>query len=50
MVAFDGEKNIESPAYRAEWTKFATRNAMQVAIPDVIRAVEKLQWQGRSRK
>lgn len=50
MVAFEGEKNMESPAYRAELTKFALRQAMQVAIPDVIRAVEKLQWQGRVAK
>ena len=50
MVAFDGEKSMESPAYRAELTKFAVRNAMSLAIPDVIKAVEKLQWQGRVAK
>ena len=47
---FDGEKSMESPAYRAELTKFAVRAAMQLAIPDVIKAVEKLQWQGRVAK
>jgi hypothetical protein len=48
MVTFDG--NVDSPAYRAELTKFAIRNAMTLAVPDVIRAVEKIQWQGRVAK
>ena len=49
MVAFDGG-NMESTAYRAELTKLAIRNAMGVAVPDIIRAIEKLQWQGRVAK
>jgi hypothetical protein len=49
MAAFD-DSDMSSPAYRGELTKFAIRNAMQLAIPDVIKAVEKLQWQGRVAK
>lgn len=50
LVMFDGEKSMDNPAYRAELTKFAVRAGMQLAIPDVIKAVEKLQWQGRVAK
>jgi hypothetical protein len=49
MVAFEGG-NMESPAYRAELTKFALRNAIGPAVPEVIRAIEKLTWQGRVAK
>jgi len=45
MVAFDARK-ISRPGLSRRATKFATRNAMQVAIPDVIRAVEKLSMAG----
>jgi len=38
--------NIESPAYRAELTKFAVRNAVNQMVPEVLRAVEKLAWEG----
>lgn len=48
MVAFGGD--VDTPAYRAELTKFAIRNAMGLAVPDVIRGVEKIQWQGRVAK
>jgi hypothetical protein len=41
---------MESPAYRAELTKLALRNAMGGAVPEVIRAIEKLAWQGRVAK
>jgi hypothetical protein len=49
MVAFEGG-DMESPAYRAELTKFALRNAVGPAVPEVIRAIEKLTWQGRVAK
>jgi hypothetical protein len=49
MAAFDAG-TMDSPAYRAELTKFALRNAMGPAVPEVIRAIEKLTWQGRVAK
>jgi hypothetical protein len=49
MTAFDGG-TMDSPAYRAELTKLALRNAMGPAVPEVIRAIEKLTWQGRVAK
>jgi hypothetical protein len=49
MVAFEGG-NMESPAYRAELTKLALRSAMGGAVPEVIRSIEKLTWQGRVAK
>jgi len=42
--------NLESPQYRAELTKFAVRNATALLIPGVIKAVEKLNWEGRIAK
>lgn len=45
MVALE-DGNIESPEYRAELTKLAVRSTMGLVIPDVIRAIEKLQWEG----
>jgi hypothetical protein len=45
MVALE-ENNIESPAYRAELTKLALRNAMTMVVPDVLKAVEKMAWEG----
>jgi hypothetical protein len=44
------EENLESAAYRAELVKLATRNAVALLVPDVIKAVDKLNWQGRIAK
>lgn len=49
MAAFEAG-SMDSPEYRAELTKFALRNAMGPAVPEVIRAIEKLTWQGRVAK
>lgn len=49
LAAFDADTS-DTASYRAEITKLAVRSAMQLAVPDVIRAVEKLQWQGRVAK
>lgn len=49
MVAIEGS-NLESPEFRAEMTKLAIRKAMSHMLPDVLRAIEKLQWEGRVAK
>lgn len=49
MVAFEGNQ-LESPQFRAELTKTATRNAAQYLVPDVLRAIEKMAWEGRVAK
>jgi hypothetical protein len=49
MVALE-TANIESPAYRAELAKLAVRNAAVTLVPEVLRAVEKMTWQGRIAK
>jgi hypothetical protein len=49
MVALESA-NIESPQYRAELTKLAARNAMGLVVPDVLKAVEKMTWEGRIAK
>lgn len=49
MVALD-TKGIESPEYRGELIKLAVRNAVALLVPDVIRSVEKLTWEGRIAK
>jgi hypothetical protein len=46
VVAFESHQ-VESPSYRAELTKYAVREAMAGFIPDVIRSIEKMTWQGR---
>jgi hypothetical protein len=38
--------NLEGSAYRAELTRFATREAVARFVPDVMRAIEKMMWQG----
>jgi hypothetical protein len=43
-------KGVESPEYRSELIKLATRNAMALLVPDVVRSVEKLTWEGRIAK
>lgn len=49
MVALESG-DIESPAYRAELAKLAARDAVAKLVPDVVRVVEKLSWQGRIAK
>lgn len=49
LVAFEG-KSVESNEYRAELTKLAVRNAVALLVPDVVRAVEKMTWEGRVAK
>lgn len=46
FVAIEGEK-LETPEYRAELIRSATRQAVANLIPDLVRGVEKLTWQGR---
>lgn len=46
LVAFESD-SMESPEFRAELTRLAVRNAVAVLVGDVVRAVEKLTWQGR---
>jgi hypothetical protein len=45
LVAFE-TSNLESPEYRAELTKLAVRNAVSQMVPDVIKSVEKMTWEG----
>lgn len=49
MVAME-EENLEAAEYRAELTKLAIRNAMTQLIPDVVKSVEKMTWEGRIAK
>ena len=49
MVAFEN-KGMESSEYRAELVKQASRNAIAEFVPDVVKAVEKLAWEGRVAK
>jgi hypothetical protein len=49
MVALESA-DMESPGYRAEMTKFAVRNAMGGVVGDVLKAIEKMQWEGRVAK
>jgi hypothetical protein len=49
MVALESA-NIESPEYRAELTKLAVRNTMATLVPDVVKAVEKMAWEGHVAK
>jgi hypothetical protein len=49
VVAMESD-NMESFAYRAELTRFAVREAVAGFIPDVMRAIEKMMWQGRIAK
>lgn len=46
LVALEGN-NLESQEFRAELTKLAIRNATVGIFPEVIRAVEKMTWEGR---
>jgi hypothetical protein len=49
LVAIEG-KNTESAEYRGELVKLAVRNAVALLVPDVVKAVEKLTWEGRIAK
>lgn len=49
MAALEAS-NLESPEYRGELTKLAVRNAARGVVPDVIKAIEKMQWEGRIAK
>ena len=49
VVTFDA-KGTESSEYRAELVKSASRNAVAQLVPEVVRAVEKLAWEGRVAK
>lgn len=49
MVALESS-NIESPEYRAELTRMAVRNTIASIVPDVLRAVEKMAWEGHVAK
>ena len=42
--------DLESPEYRSELTKLAIRNAVANLVPDVVRAIEKMTWEGRIAK
>ena len=44
------DANLESVQYRAELTKLAVRHAISQIIPDVLRAVEKMTWEGHLAK
>lgn len=48
-VALERE-NLESQDFRTEMAKLALRNATRSLIPDVIRTIEKMVWQGRIAK
>lgn len=48
-VAMEGE-NLESQSYRAEMAKLAIRNAVAGLVPDVLKTIEKMVWQGRIAK
>jgi len=45
MVMLEGG-NLQSPEFRADLVKLALRNAMSLVVGDVIKAVEKMEWQG----
>ncbi|NDD90742.1 hypothetical protein EBZ37_01470 [bacterium] len=49
LVSVEGE-NQQSSDYRIELTRLAVRDAVAQLVPDVIKTVEKLAWQGRIAK
>ena len=49
LIVFD-PKNMESQEFRSELTKLAIRNAMTGLIPEVLKSVEKMSWEGRIAK
>lgn len=46
MIAFD-KNSLQNTEYRAELSQLALREAVAQATPDVIRAIEKMAWEGR---
>jgi hypothetical protein len=42
--------NTETLQFRSELTQFAVRNAVAQMIPEVVRSIEKMQWEGRIAK
>jgi hypothetical protein len=44
------DSSLQGADYRAELTKLAIRNAVAQLVPDVVRSVEKLTWEGRIAK
>lgn len=49
VVALDSQ-NVDTPQFRAELTKFAVREAVNGLVPTVLKAVEKMSWEGRIAK
>jgi hypothetical protein len=49
MAAIE-ETNTDSAAYKGELIKLAVRNAMGYLVPDVIKSIEKMAWEGRIAK
>lgn len=49
LVAFE-DKNQTSQDFRGELSKLAVRHATEGLVPDVVRAVEKMTWQGHIAK
>ena len=49
MVALE-TSSLQSPEFRSEMTKTAIRNAVSQLVPDVIKAIEKMQWEGHVAK
>jgi hypothetical protein len=49
LTAFE-EMDLEGPLFRAELTKLAARHAASLLVGDVIKAVEKMTWEGRIAK
>jgi hypothetical protein len=49
LAVFDGN-DLNSETYRSELAKIALREAIAQCVPEVVRAVDKLTWQGRIAK
>jgi curli biogenesis system outer membrane secretion channel CsgG len=44
------EENLESQDFRNEMSRLAIRNAVSAMVPDVVRTIEKMVWQGKIAK
>jgi hypothetical protein len=49
IVAVDKE-NLSDPQYRAELAKLAVREAITQLVPTILKAIEKMSWEGRVAK
>lgn len=49
IVTLDGG-DLDTPEFRAELLRLAVRNAVDLFIPDVVRTLEKMTWQGHIAK